>query len=304
MGIESRTNAVRLHEDVVLHPFAKMAEWLRFTPDGNLLVVTGFTGIKLLETSQWQEVAHLEGHTQAVSGGALRADGRLLATGSVDATVRLWSLPDGALLETLAPHKKTVATVAFSPDGTLLASGGYDARVAIHDLAAGIQRALLKGHAGNVVSLAFAPDGKRLASGGLGSEVLVWATESGDPGTPLLKLGGHVTVCAPLAWRNGRLLTTDYAATLRTWDIESGALLDSAKLEIPTVGSAAFSPDGALLAVCAPHMVSFFQADSWELLETHSLPIKGVYCAAWSPDGEQLAVSGADGRIRIFSVER
>lgn len=319
-----------LGEPFVFVAWPKMGGWLRFSPDGHLLVVTGFAGIKLYSTESWAQLAELQGHTQAIAAGDISRDGRLLATASTDSSVRLWSLPapgdahsawtaQSAPLATLPLHKKTAAAVAIAPNGALLASGGYDARVVLFDLQRGGERAILKGHAGNVVSLAFAPDSTLLASGGLGSEALLWATATdasaadapaaGAPARPLLHLGGHNAVSAVLGWRDGALLTTDYGATLRAWNPADGALLATAQLDVPTVTAAAFSPDGATLAVTAPHTIALFNTSAaniarWELIDTISLPIKGVYAASWSPDGTQLAVSGADGKVRIYPVLR
>jgi WD40 repeat protein len=295
---------VSVGDPEILKPFDKMACWLAFTPDGSHLVVAGFGPTQILRTEGWAPVAELRGHTQAVAGGAISADGSRLATSSSDATIRLWSLPDGAELDTLSLHKKTVAAVAFSPDGALLASGSYDARVALYDLAAGSLRALLKGHQGNVVSLAFSPDGNRLASGGLGDEVLVWGTSAGAEGAPLLRLGGHDTVAGVWGWRNGALVTSDYVGVLREWEGESGALKATTQLDMPTVGQLSFSPDGSLAAAVAPHTVTLLRTGDWETLESISLPIKGVYSATWSTDGALLAVGGADGRVRIYPIVR
>ena len=63
-------------------------------------------------------------------------DGRLLASASDDASVRLWDLAAGAQSRLLEGHTGGVRAVAFSPDGRLLASAGYDTSVRQWDLLA------------------------------------------------------------------------------------------------------------------------------------------------------------------------
>jgi hypothetical protein len=64
----------------------------------------------------------LEGHTGTVGPLAMSPDGRVLASGSEDRTVQLWSVPDGKALHTLTGHTRWVSCLAISPDGRVLAS--------------------------------------------------------------------------------------------------------------------------------------------------------------------------------------
>ncbi|SLM34643.1 nacht and wd40 domain protein, partial [Lasallia pustulata] len=58
----------------------------------------------------------LEGHSSIVMAVAFSPDGKQLASGSDDMTVRIWDAATGATLQTLESHSGPVFAVAFSPD--------------------------------------------------------------------------------------------------------------------------------------------------------------------------------------------
>jgi WD40 repeat protein len=71
----------------------------------------------------------LEGHDSSVSAVAFSPDGKTLASGSYDHTVRLWDPATGQSLQTLEGHDDWVSAVTFSPDGRTLASGSGDSTI-------------------------------------------------------------------------------------------------------------------------------------------------------------------------------
>jgi WD40 repeat protein len=140
------------------------------------------------------------GHRRAIRSVAFSPDGRWLASGAKDNTVKIWEVATGRLLRTLYGHGSAVNAVAASPDGKLLASGSgstYDIRYAklyfqggqiggpredtsvrLWDVATGRQIRIFSGHTLAVMALAFSADGRTLTSAS-SDFIKVWDVASG-----------------------------------------------------------------------------------------------------------------------------
>ncbi|MES1241325.1 MAG: pentapeptide repeat-containing protein [Acidobacteriota bacterium] len=125
------------------------------------------------------------GHSGSVNSVAWSPDGRYLATGSYDGTIKLWGAATGWLLNTLTSHENLVLTMSWSPDGTRLASGSDDQTVRLWDTETGKEFRVLV-FPSPASSLCWSPNGEGLVLAFSGF-LEIWDIES-DPPRPLVRL--------------------------------------------------------------------------------------------------------------------
>ena len=116
----------------------------------------------------------LKGHSRSVSCVAFHPDPdySIVASGSYDNTVRLWSSSSGDQYLELA-HDASVWSICFSPDGSHLASATEE-EIWIWNLFSRKAVLKLQGRENNHYSISFSPDGKFISSGSEKGTALVW----------------------------------------------------------------------------------------------------------------------------------
>lgn len=270
-------------------------------PGGNTVVFGTAEGGVLLFSADALDFEVIFEHDRPVSSAAVSSDGRFLAAGYEDATVRLWDLHEGRLHARLDGLGGPASGVAVAPGGCRLATAAGDGCVRLWNLGDGSAPQCEQVIPLNARCLAFVPEHRVLACGLDDGCIGLYDLDQDHPAR-ILGRHGHVVSQIACSADGRRIVSGSWDGTVRVFEILAADFPLVSRAGVEDVRAAAFSPDGRLVATADAKCVLRVRKidDGQELLAIRAAAdlVKDV---SFSADGRRILLSGA-ARRQVFDA--
>lgn len=242
-----------------------------------------------------------------VDSVAFSPDGRTLANGSLNGTIRLWDTSSGKLKRTLKDQFGFIKSLTFSPDGKLLASGSDDGSILVWDTKTGKHEPLLAERVHSISCVSFSRDGSMLVGGSPNGDIHLFDVVIGKPKKTFT---GHIEEISHLMFSpdGSKIASVCWDGSVRLWDIETRKQVKTLSLPISIHfrdywRKIFFTDDGNLLAMNSEfdfiHIWNVTTGQYKQMLMGHASYLVSF---SLSDDRKTLASCSGDGTVLLWDL--
>lgn len=288
-----------------------------FFPDGKRLLYSLLDGTLQIRDLPNQRLLNvLKGHTATNQSLRFSPDGKVLATGSYDRSIKLWPSDgqDDEELTTLQGHGSAVNSIAWSNDGKYLVSGSADSSLKIWEVESLLAPELIRRSVQHFKVSAFQNKTQAVVFGiTKNHEMKLWSLDSGQP---LVTFGADeqppfsTDVLGAALSLDGKMLATSFnnkekekVGLIRLWDATTGRLIKTLSGHTELVYNLMFSPDGKRLVSGGLDKKIYL----WDVAtgQPYELPPQASsysYRAVFSNGGHLVAAALSNGTVMLADV--
>lgn len=270
-------------------------------PNGSVALLSDLS-VVVVRHPNGDPICKLQGHSDEIYAAAFSRDGKLIATGSDDQTVRVWDANTGAALKKLTGHQWRVTSVDFVPDSDLVISASWDQTIKVWDLTAEPERIVLPAHTDAVTCMTVNEEAGLMATGARDGSVRIWQI---DGMNTIHEFHDHEKPVQDVAFNdNGtRIASASWDATIRVRDLENDDPPLVLRGHTGMVLAARFVPGTSTLLTGSPdNTIRVWNTDAGKLMRVIEGHDDHIHTIRFRPDNQQFASSGHRS-IRLWDAQ-
>jgi WD40 repeat protein len=289
---------------------------MAYSPDGELLAVSGYHETLLHKSDGSGIVARLLGDSPRVESIAFSKDGKLLAVSggapSLFGEVQIWDVEKRTLVRAMRISIDSIYGISFSPEGDRIACGGADKSLRLIQVSDGKELFKFDNHSDWVFGTTFSVDGKRVLSGSRDRAMKLVTAANAQFIDDINKLLEGV-VCIARHPKEDIILYGGETGGVRTYRMQENQGRTAANNDVNLVREYERQP-GVVHAVCysndGAYVAAGGTADEIRVYKTADgarvATSKGFAGATFSlvahPTKPHFAAGGFDGKVRVFTL--
>lgn len=246
-----------------------------------------------------------DAHKESITCVSVSPDGKMIASGSRDKTVRLWNAETETLHKTLKGHRKPILSLTFSHDGSSIASTSEDKTVRVWNVNTGRRKHTFRTNSEHLHRVVFSPNGKTLASSSFDGIIHQWDLKKGKHKNIIVG-HGHGFASKNIVFSNDKITAaTTYGDNhIILYDVntqEMQAVLTGHKKRVNCLS---FSSDGKILASGSQDKtIRLWDVTTGEHRKTLRGHSEQVFHIMFKDD-ETLVSYGNDDMVRLWDVKK
>jgi len=254
---------------------------------------------------KWSETQKIIGHADRITSISWSPAGTSLVTGSLDKTVKIWTLDYYSrwqCMATLSGHADFINSVSWSPDGKYIATGLQDETVKIWTYKDNEWQciATLTDHTADIKSISWSPNSKYLVTSSCDATVKIWIIQD-DQWRCITTLTGSIDA---VSWSpDSKYFATNFDfSTAKIWTI-GGQCIARLTAHTGSVDSLSWSPDGKYIAIgSSDKTTKIWTLKGNRCTATLSGHTNIVVAISWSPNGTYIATGSWDHMVKIWTL--